>query len=646
LKKVLVLVLWFYCFDSSLIQAQESAFEDIVAAYVYRFIEFTSWPDEQSQSNFEVVYLGDDKALLLSLKKLTDKTIRGKNLTLRQTTNVEEVIPAQVIFVDETYLANLREVNVLIARRPILVISVNAKEKQRIGINLVQKEQNLQFEVNRYNLVFQGLTVTQDVILIGGTEIDIAELLKDMERELSVSRKQLSSIQSVLNNKEQSLVEKERLIREKQAELKVLEANFRDKQQENEQLRQQYSTMSSSLKTKKSEVENYVNQLRAQQNNVIDKSQQLAQLNVKINQQQSLVEEQGAEIAEQRNNLTLLVESLAEKSKQLDNQTSTIFQQDKTIDKQSTLLLLFLGMLVSVFITTVVIIRWARQKSNLNQQLNTAMNDLNETNIRLVTTQDQLVNAEKLAALGGLVAGISHEVNTPIGISVTASSIISDKLSTIRAMFKSGKVSRTQVEKLLTHMTETSELLSNNLERAKELIYSFKQVSVDQISEELRKINLDEYLQEICRNLYYLLKKGNHTVQINCPDDLITYTSPGALAQIISNLVINSVEHGFKDMDKGQIDINVMLKSENIVIDYKDNGVGLTEKFRKKVFEPFFTSRRSEGNTGLGMYISHNLVYQTLQGIMTCEESKQGAHFVIKLPLEINLDIIAKLPSE
>ena len=638
MKKTLILALWIYFLGSSLIQAQESQFEDLVAVYVYRFIDFTTWPDEQTSSSFNVVYLGNDKTLFASLQKLNAKSIRGKKIILRQTSDVEKVLPAQVIFVDEAYLANMRIINTLIARSPILVISVNAQDKQRIGINLVHKEQNLEFEVNRYNLVFQGLKVTQDIILAGGSELDVAELLKEMERELAENRKQLSSIETALSNKEQNLIVKEQLISEKQQALASIEANFRGQQQENEQLRRQYAAISASLQNTKNDLSDYVNKLELQQNSVLDRSQQLAELSVQINQKQSLVDVQEAQIEEQRSHLKALEATLEEKLMQLHSQTSTISQQDKTIDKQSSLLLLFLGLLISVFITIVVIIRWARQKSQLNQQLNNTIKELNEANIRLVATREQLVDAEKLAALGGLVAGIAHEINTPIGIAVTAASIISDKLATIREMFKSGKVSRAQVDNHLSEMQESSKLLTNNVDRAKELVYSFKQVSADQISERLRKINLDEYLQEICHNLHYLLKKGMHTVDIVCPDNLITNTYPGALAQIISNLVVNSVEHGFVDMTKGKIYINVVLNTEHIIIDYKDNGVGISEKYHKKVFEPFFTTQRSHGNTGLGMHISHNLVYQKLEGIMTCENSEKGARFIIKLPLNVSVN--------
>ncbi len=639
MKKTIVLALWIYFLGSSLIQAQESQFEDLVAVYVYRFIDFTTWPDEQTSSSFNVVYLGNDKTLFASLQKLSAKSIRGKKIILRQTSDVEEVIPAQVIFVDEAYLANMRMVYALIARNPILVISVNAQDKQRIGINLVQKAQNLEFEVNRYNLVFQGLKVTQDIILAGGSELDVAELLKEMEAELTENRNQLSSIESALISKEQSLIEKERQISEKQDALASIEVNFQGQQQENERLRLQYSTISASLQKTKNNLNDYVKKLELQQSSVLDKSQQLAELSGQINQKQSLVDVQEAQIKAQRSHLKVLEATLEDKLLELHNQTSTISQQDKTIDKQSTLLLLFLGLLISVFITIVVIIRWARQKSQLNQQLNNTINELNEANIRLVTTREQLVDAEKLAALGGLVAGIAHEINTPIGIAVTAVSIISDKLATIREMFKSGKVSRSQVDNHLSDMQESSELLNNNIDRAKELVYSFKQVSADQISERIRKINLHDYLQEICHNLHYLLKKGMHTVKIICPADLNMNTYPGALAQIISNLVVNSVEHGFVDMTKGEIHISVVLKTEHIIIDYKDNGVGISEKYHKKVFEPFFTTRRSEGNTGLGMHISHNLAYQKLEGIMTCEDSEKGAHFVIKLPLEVSINL-------
>ncbi len=257
-----------------------------------------------------------------------------------------------------------------------------------------------------------------------------------------------------------------------------------------------------------------------------------------------------------------------------------------------------------------------------NQELQTTLDELRQT-------QQQLVESEKLAALGGLVAGVAHEINTPIGIGFTAASWLHDNA---RQAQEKGPTSP-QESALIETALESSQLISKNLERAAQLVSAFKQVSVDQSSEQRRRFALAEYLEEILLSLQPRLKQTNPTIQLECCKGLMLDSYPGAYYQIITNLIINSLIHGFDNRPGGSIYIRVSQQAEQLIIDYKDDGAGLPEGWQHKVFEPFMTTRRSEGCTGLGMHISYNLVSQLLRGHIRAMPVTSGVYFRIEVPL-------------
>lgn len=262
-----------------------------------------------------------------------------------------------------------------------------------------------------------------------------------------------------------------------------------------------------------------------------------------------------------------------------------------------------------------------------------ANRDLKTTLDQLTRAQRQLVESEKLAALGGLVAGVAHEINTPLGVGVTAASHLQSETERLARRVEQSKMTRQDLADFLEQARQSSDLVLRNLERASQLVRSFKQVAVDQSSEQRRSIHLREYLAEILTSLRPRMKKARSQVEIECPDTLTMDTYPGALYQIIVNLVINSLVHGFGDAEDGRIRIQAKLVESEVWIDYSDDGVGMSESVRRRVFEPFFTTRRGSGGSGLGLHIVYNLATQVLRGTVECESSPgQGTHFRLVLP--------------
>lgn len=262
--------------------------------------------------------------------------------------------------------------------------------------------------------------------------------------------------------------------------------------------------------------------------------------------------------------------------------------------------------------------------------------DLRATVDELHTTQAQLIAAEKMASLGRLVAGLAHEINTPVGIAVTAASVWEDHTSELWQLYRNGQMKRSDLEEFLQTITESGKLISNNLQRAAALIQSFKQVAVDQSSEAARDINLKEYITEVVTSLHPELKRTRLTVTISGDDELMLKSYPGALSQIITNFIINSITHAYPPDSTGHLTITIARQQDKVCLYYGDDGQGIPPEQQHKIFEPFFTTRRSQGGSGLGLHIVYNLVTQKLGGTISFQSQLGvGTSFTILLPLQL-----------
>jgi len=261
------------------------------------------------------------------------------------------------------------------------------------------------------------------------------------------------------------------------------------------------------------------------------------------------------------------------------------------------------------------------QKETLQKQtieLQHANKLLEESLVQLRKTQTQLIQSEKMAALGGLVAGVAHEINTPVGVGVTAASHLAMKVQEYHERYKSGQLTREDFEVFLKTICTGADMIVSNLRRAADLIRSFKQVSVDQSNEEQRVFKVKPYINDVLQSLVPKFKRTQHTITVHCSDELLLCSYPGVFSQIITNLLMNSLEHGFEDKEKGEIVIDIFQQEEKFLFKYTDNGKGIASEHLKKIFEPFFTTKRGKGGTGLGMHIVYNLVTQTLGGQIEC----------------------------
>ena len=269
-------------------------------------------------------------------------------------------------------------------------------------------------------------------------------------------------------------------------------------------------------------------------------------------------------------------------------------------------------------------------------ELVSANSALYDSLAELKNTQKNLVEAEKMASLGVLVAGVAHEINTPVGVGITAASHLKEQTDGISRRLADGDMRKSELVEYFNTADESVGVILENLDRACGHIRSFKNVAVDQASQEIRKINLKEYMLDLIVSLNPVIKKTRHKIHVEGDSSIETVTAPGSVSQIFTNLIMNSLKHAFEGVEQGSIFIDIIKENKNAVISYRDDGNGMAEEVLVRIFDPFFTTKRGDGGSGLGMHIVYNLVTQSLGGEIECRSAVgKGTKFLIKFPLGI-----------
>jgi len=276
---------------------------------------------------------------------------------------------------------------------------------------------------------------------------------------------------------------------------------------------------------------------------------------------------------------------------------------------------------------------------NRTKELTKSKKELQETISTLQQAQEQLVQNEKMASLGNLVAGVAHEINTPVGTGLTGITHLVWETQNLEKLYKNNEMTQEEFEEYIVTLKDIGESVTISLRQAANLISSFKQVAVDQSYSEIREFNVKKYIDEILLSIKTKIKETNIKVKVDCSHDVILNSYPGAFSQVITNLVMNSLVHAFNKEDNGLIAIEVLEENENIKIIYRDDGNGISKENLIKIYEPFFTTKRAQGGSGLGMHIIYNIINSNLYGKINCV-SKEGLGVMFVIYMKKDLDSI------
>ena len=258
----------------------------------------------------------------------------------------------------------------------------------------------------------------------------------------------------------------------------------------------------------------------------------------------------------------------------------------------------------------------------------------------LKNTQSQLIESEKMAALGRLVAGVAHEINTPIGLSLTGISHFQITVKEVARLFDEGELEEDDFTRFINESQELSSTINNSLQRAADLIRSFKLVAVDQSAEEIRQFDIIQYLNETMISLRNKLKQSKVAFEINAKTaPLIINNYPGSWAQIFTNLIQNTLIHAYAPQSEGKVELNFYTEEDRLIFEFIDDGKGMTQETINKIFEPFYTTNRANGGSGLGMNVVFNIVRQKMHGTISVESDlDKGTKFVINVPIDIKVN--------
>lgn len=285
-----------------------------------------------------------------------------------------------------------------------------------------------------------------------------------------------------------------------------------------------------------------------------------------------------------------------------------------------------------------------RESERLRQQLGLANQDLekrvaqrSESLVQALDDvkrmQTEIIEHEKLASLGALVAGISHELNTPLGNALTVSSALEERAASLQQMIDSGSLRRSDLTRSVEEVGQAAELIRKSIERSAELIASFKQVSIDQMSERRREFLLDVTINDVIKTLEPLVRKAHCRISFEIPEGIRCDSYPGPLGQVITNLLVNATQHAFEGRTDGSLQIRAQARDDSVRLWVSDNGVGMTSNVAAKAFDPFFTTKLGRGGSGLGLSVCHRICTTVLGGTIQVESTgPQGSTFVMDFP--------------
>lgn len=631
IKHALLSFILFFCSVSFQTHSQQSE-ELIKAALLFQFTNHVTWPTS-SRDEFALMIYGES-AIYDHLRSAQGRTVQGKPFKRYKTTNLNRLKQANIVYVPEESVNNLAEIYDALKGSSALLVTDESVDKTRVMINLTVIDDNIKFQVNRPNIIAAGLTIKKDLLLLGGTELDVVKVYREMQQNVQSSESALQDAQQKLVTTQENLKASQRQVGQIEQQIERLSKQVTAEQRKIKQQQKKLAETQAILISKNKELNEQSEELittrqlyQELKTNITSLNNELRERQLELSNQQKNYQDVLDNVANSQNELNSLELQIKDKNRVLANQQSALDEKSKQLEKQQLTLNTTLGVTgVSLIATLFISILFIKNKR--------IAAELKRANENLTTTQKQLVQSEKFASLGQLVAGVAHELNTPIGIAITSTSFIHDEAKNLESKVNSANLKKKDLLTFIEHLHEAERITSHNLTRCANMLQSFKLVSADQAVAQERALKLSDYVAEIMSTLSVSLKR--HSVEWSLegvnPDVML---DPGILTQVINNVVMNATVHAFSDdsVDK-QINIVITESDDYANITISDNGKGMDEKTLAKIYEPFFTTKRGAGGTGLGMNIVYNLVVQNMKGkVFTKSTIDQGTSVTIQIPL-------------
>jgi len=629
-----ICLFYFFIFISfcTYISAEELNSEQIKAAFIFKFVKHTQWPDEKNKRQFTLAVF-DNRTFFNSLKNiLDDKIVKDKVIKVVSVISTDQAKGADLLYVSSEHNFKLADIAAEIRLTQTLLVSDGSKDKNNVMINLLHNSQDsaISFEVNKSNIIYENLKMSAELLLFGGTELDVATLYREtevamqqtrkreialnerlaiQERQISDSAERLTQLNKDLFIRNKSLKEQESKFNKLKVDVDAQRLALIDKEYELTSKEKELSSILAELGQSKSRLE-------VQQRAVTDKENKNKEMAELIVNNEQILKQQKIKVDEQLS--------------QLDKKEEQLVDRNETINEQKTYILVSSVLISLTTVVSILLVTFFIKNKKTTLKLGNTLNNLKDT-------QEQLIQSEKMASLGTLTAGIAHEINTPLGIAVTSTSLAVDRTEQIKDKFSDGSLTKTVMKNYLDDIEKSSIMNTKALERVIVLLTSFKQVAADQVVGDPRELNLVDYVEDVMGTLFAELKRHRVNYVYEGVEELTIKTIPGAIAQVLTNFVTNSIRHGFEGRDSGNITIEIK-RSDNdgATLVYRDDGVGMDREILSNIYEPFFTTKRNKGGTGLGMNIVYNIINKNLAGEINIDSKEsKGTTIVLTLPSTI-----------
>jgi len=614
------------------LSAQELTDPVMKMGLLHKFAQHIEWPREETIDTFRIGIYGQEPELMSNLLLLESVELKGRPVSITQFSRLGSISLTHLLYVARENNAEIERIAKRIEGNSTLMISDRARKQDQIMINFLPlKDGKADFEINNANIINANLKITPDLLLLGGTEVDVAGLYKESQQALQRLKSQIKEYTESFRNKSQQIENLNQEIEHQNRELEVQKELF---DAQGLQIIQQLEAMDASAK-----------QLAEVLREVELKQQTLDSKMELIRDQESEIEAHRKDIANQNNILNDLEQEIGIKESSIEQQNSQLSNYANIVARQKLFLFIIIAICILIAGLVFFIYRSYRIKKNANREIEDKNSELQLTLENLKLTQSQLIQSEKMASLGLLTAGIAHELNNPIN-------------------FVSGNVNPLQrdMDEIFTLIDQYDDLVkANNLEDVFGLVrelkvqmdYGFLMKEINNLLEGIQegadrsssivkglrsfsrlddeKFQLHNIHDGIDSTLILLHNKIKNTIKVHKDyGDLPEIEClPSKLNQVYMNILTNCIQ---AIEDEGEIFIQTVSSDIRVKIIIKDTGMGMSHEVKAHIFEPFYTTKDVGKGTGLGLSISYGIIEQHHGNIDVISEPGMGTEFIISLP--------------
>ena len=657
--RYLTLILFIISFGNIQLKAQSYQRHETVLAYICQFPNHITWKNEQQYENFHFLIISENEQLIDDFQKVSESLrIKNKPIKLSITSNPDfDYSDVRAIFISSDMNDLYLNVFDKIEGKQIILISDSYKDQRFAMVNVYDSEANkLVFEINKANIINQNLSISDEVLLLGGNLIDVAELYRESQQSLRSMEKALKNYDEILDSLNTQILHVKNNIETQEKEI----------QNQNTLINKQKFELEkqlSKIEEQKQLAKKQISVLKAKHDSIETQSKLLSIFQKQLGNQRNEIAKGKGVLKQQQFNLQIM-------DSEIQNKIKILGQQDITINKQRQILILFIIVIILVIASIIIIFKAYRSNKQKNAILNIQKEEIEKINEELKSSneelfqkneeisvtleklkeaQNQLIQSEKMASLGVLTAGIAHEINNPINFVYTGVNSLKKDFSDISHVLDEINNLTPDIENQKEFILKISELkekyyftdaydaiqqtikhIALGSERTAKIIKGLRNFSRME-KDEWQLSNIHTVIDDV---LVLLKNKYKHHIKITKQFDLDLpeiECYPGKINQAILNILTNAID---AIKEKGQIFIHTSLLPDKILISIKDTGIGINEDNKSRIFDPFFTTKDVGKGIGLGLSITYGIIQEHNGQIEINSENKNGTEFIIKLPIK------------